>query len=85
MDRFKTLTTALPAESGKPSSAAGGNATRTVEEMNRAALSAGELDLLAKLEERNAVLLGCGLTYPERKQALSRFAADWRTPRLAAA
>ncbi len=45
MDRFKTLTTALPAESGKPSSAAGGNATRTVEEMNRAAFSRGNLSV----------------------------------------
>ena len=53
--------------------------------LDRAALSAEELDLLAKLEERNAVLLGCGLTYPERKQALSRFAADWRMPRIEAA
>lgn len=46
--------------------------------LDRNALSAPELDLLAKLEERNAVLIGCGLTYDERKLALERFAVNAR-------
>lgn len=45
--------------------------------LNRERLSAGELDLLAKLEERNTVLIGCGLGRDERKLALKRFARDW--------
>lgn len=55
--------------------------------LDREALSAGELDLLAKLEETNSVLIGCGLDYAKRKAALERFAADWlrvRVPQLAA-
>lgn len=47
--------------------------------VDREQLSAGDLDVLAKLEERNTVLMGCGLNYAERKKALERFAADWRT------
>lgn len=50
--------------------------------VNRDALPVAELDLLAKLEERNAVLIGCGLAYDERKLALERFAQEWRTPAL---
>jgi hypothetical protein len=46
--------------------------------LDREALGAGELDLLARLEERNTVLMGCGLGYDDRKKALERFAADWR-------
>lgn len=46
--------------------------------LDRELLTAGELDMLAKLEERNTVLMGCGLDYEERKKALERFAADWR-------
>ncbi|CDI02484.1 conserved hypothetical protein [Candidatus Competibacter denitrificans Run_A_D11] len=45
--------------------------------LDRERLSAGELDLLAKLEERNAVLIGCGLGRDERKLALRRFTRDW--------
>ena len=47
--------------------------------VDREHLSAGDLDVLAKLEERNTVLMGCGLNYAERKKALEQFAADWRT------
>jgi len=47
--------------------------------VDREQLSAGDLDLLANLEERNTVLMGCGLNYAERKKALEQFAADWRT------
>ena len=46
--------------------------------IDREALSTVELDMLAKLEERNTVLIGCGLSYEERKKALERFTADWR-------
>lgn len=45
--------------------------------LDRERLAAGELDLLAKLEERNTVLIGCGLGRDERKLALKRFARDW--------
>ncbi|WP_150047416.1 KilA-N domain-containing protein [Methylomonas rhizoryzae] len=48
--------------------------------LDRDKLPAQELDLLAKLEERNTVLIGCGLTYDERKIALERFAASVRQP-----
>lgn len=53
--------------------------------LDREALSFAELDLLAKLEERNTVLLGCGLSKDERKLALERFASEWRSPRLESA
>jgi hypothetical protein len=46
--------------------------------LDRDTLSALDLDLLAKLEERNTVLIGCGLSYDERKLALERFSADAR-------
>jgi hypothetical protein len=39
-----------------------------------------ELDLLAKLEERNAVLVGCGLGREDRKMALSKFASEFKYP-----
>lgn len=55
--------------------------------LDRDNLSTGELDLLAKLEERNTVLLGLGIEYGLRKIALDRFATDWRsihTPALEA-
>lgn len=45
--------------------------------LDRERLATGELDLLAKLEERNTVLIGCGLGRDERKLALKRFARDW--------
>ncbi len=46
--------------------------------MDRDALSAGELALLANLEERNAVLLGRGVAYADRKKMLEQHALDWR-------
>jgi len=45
--------------------------------IDRDSLSARALDLLAKLEERNAVLIGTGIRYDERKQRLHDFAAEW--------
>lgn len=57
------------------------------EGIDRESLTADELDMLARLEERNAVLIGAGLSRDERKEALTMFAADWRamrTPKLSA-
>ena len=54
--------------------------------IDRNGLSAPDLDMLARLEEQNSVLLGCGLDYKTRKKALDNFAAKYRkaAPRLAA-
>ncbi len=49
--------------------------------LERDSLSAQELDLLAHLEERNAVLLGRGLPYEQRKPMLEQYAMDWRMAR----
>lgn len=49
--------------------------------LERDSLSAQELDLLAHLEERNAVLLGRGLPYEQRKPMLKQYAMDWRMAR----
>jgi hypothetical protein len=46
--------------------------------IDRNTLSHGDLDMLAKLEERNTVLMGVGLSYGERKHALEIFIADYR-------
>lgn len=46
--------------------------------LDRNSLACGDLDMLAKLEERNAVLMGVGLNYSERKKALEIFVADYR-------
>jgi hypothetical protein len=59
--------------------------TGEFKKVDRDGLSFAELDLLAKLEERDAVLLGCGLAYDDRKLALERFAVEWRTPLLESA
>jgi hypothetical protein len=50
--------------------------------LDRNSLTQSDLDLLAALEERNAVLIGCGLLYAERKTDLLHFAAE-RRPALA--
>lgn len=47
--------------------------------VNRDELGEPELDMLAKLEERNTVLIGCGIEYNLRKMALERFVADCRS------
>jgi hypothetical protein len=49
--------------------------------LERDSLSLQELDLLAHLEERNAVLLGRGLPYEQRKPMLKQYAMDWRMER----
>jgi hypothetical protein len=48
--------------------------------LDRDSLNHEELDLLAKLEERNAVLVGCGLGREDRKMALSKFASEFKYP-----
>lgn len=53
--------------------------------VNRETLSAGDLDLLAKLETLDTVLLGCGSDYEVRKAELERYAADQRQLHLTAA
>jgi hypothetical protein len=42
------------------------------------ALGAGDLALLASLEERNTVLIGRGVEYAHRKAMLEQHALDWR-------
>lgn len=46
--------------------------------VDRDGLDANSLDLLAKLEERNAVLIGRGVEYPARKVLLEQHALDYR-------
>ncbi len=45
--------------------------------LDRDRLTVGELDALAKLEERNTVLIGCALGYEERKAALKQLVREW--------
>lgn len=52
--------------------------------LDRDAMSAADLVLLAQLETRNAVLIGRGVSYDERKHELVRHAAASRLHRLAA-
>jgi hypothetical protein len=40
-----------------------------------------DLDLLAHLQERNAVLITRGLSYEQRKPMLQQYAYDWRMAR----
>lgn len=46
--------------------------------VDRDGLSPGDLDLLAKLENLNTILIGCGASYADRKQELEQFAAEQR-------
>ncbi|SMF96560.1 KilA-N domain-containing protein [Methylomagnum ishizawai] len=46
--------------------------------LDRGSLALDELALLASLEERNAVLLGRGIGYDDRKKMLEQHALDWR-------
>lgn len=46
--------------------------------LDRGSLNATDLALLASLEDRNAVLLGRGVSYASRKVFLEQHAADWR-------
>lgn len=49
--------------------------------VDRDALPADQLDLLAHLQERNAVLIGRGLEYDKRKPMIQQYAMDWRMER----
>ena len=56
--------------------------------VDRDGLSPGDLDLLAKPENLDSVLLGCAASYEDRKKELERFASEQRaahTPALEAA
>ena len=46
--------------------------------IDRDGLSSGDLDLLAKLENMDTVLIGCGASYDDRKQELEHFASEQR-------
>lgn len=46
--------------------------------VDRDSLTLPALDLLAKLEEKNAVLIGCGRSYEERKTELAAFSEQWK-------
>lgn len=50
--------------------------------IDRTAMNAADLALLAKLELKNTLLMGLGQTYHDRKAALHKYAAEWRTPAL---
>lgn len=51
--------------------------------IDRDSLPAPALDLLAKLEELNAVLIGLGLAYEDRKRRLHEFAQEWTAAHVA--
>lgn len=51
--------------------------------INRDSLSATALDLLAKLEEKNAVLIGLSVPYENRKKQLHDFAQQWAEQHMA--
>jgi len=48
------------------------------EKIDRDELSSGDLDLLAKLETLDAVLIGGGASYVDRKKELAQFASEQR-------
>lgn len=59
--------------------------TKQFGKVDRDGLSTGDLDLLAKLENFDSVLLGCNASYEDRKKELEQFASDQRaihTPSL---
>ena len=49
--------------------------------LERESLCREDLDLLAYLEERNALLIGRGVDYDKRKPMLQQYALDWRLER----
>lgn len=56
--------------------------TGEFKKLDRDLLASEELDMLAKLEERNAVMLGVGLDREERKLALSKFVCECSAPAM---
>lgn len=55
--------------------------TGEFQSVDRDALPADQLDLLAYLQERNAVLIGRGIEYEQRKPMIRQYAMDWRMAR----
>ena len=53
--------------------------------LDRELLSIGELDVLAKLEAKNSVLIGRAVPYPDRKKILEQYAIDLRPAPMALA
>lgn len=51
--------------------------------LNRSALSSADLALLVQIEERNAVMLGAGVDYADRKRTLENFVAAHCRPVVA--
>lgn len=51
--------------------------------VDRDALPTDQLNLLAHLQERNAVLIGRGLSYDQRKPMIQQYAMDWRMSSVA--
>jgi hypothetical protein len=52
--------------------------TGVLGKIDRDGLSSGDLDLLAKLENFDTVLIGCEVLYIDRKKELEQFASDQR-------
>lgn len=52
--------------------------TGKFEGLERNQLTTTQLNLLAYLQERNAVLIGRGLQYEQRKPIVKQYAMDWR-------
>lgn len=55
--------------------------TGRFEKLDRDIMPLADLDLLAALEVRDMILIGKGMDYAERKDALVQFAAEWRAAR----
>lgn len=53
--------------------------TKQFGKIDRDALDIGDLDLLAKLENLDSVLLGCSISYDDRKKELEQFAVEQRS------
>lgn len=51
--------------------------------LNREKLNATQLDFLAHFELRDAIFIGIGMTYDQRKEALGREAMVWKAARIA--
>lgn len=58
--------------------------TGEFQSVDRDSLPVDQLDMLAYLQERNAVLIGRGIDYDERKPLLKQYAMDWRMAHVAA-
>lgn len=50
--------------------------------LNREELGPGDLDLLAKLENMDTILIGCGTNYADRKKELEKYAQEQRENHL---